>query len=65
VLSLYGAAAEAIWYASSIWCTSLVLGFLHYMFLLRASSWLDYIIDGIYLRKVGWVFSPRFVVFTG
>jgi hypothetical protein len=33
-----------------------VLGFLHYLFLLRVGSWLDYIIDGIYLRKVGWVF---------
>jgi hypothetical protein len=33
-----------------------VLGFLHYLFLLIYGSWLDYIIDEIYLRKVGWVF---------
>ena len=55
-LSLYGFVTTTIWYASSIWCTRLVLGFLHYLFLLRDGSWLDYIIDEIYLRKVGWVF---------
>jgi hypothetical protein len=55
---MYGVIAATIWYVSSIWCASLVLGFLHDLFLLRYGSWLDYIIDGIYPRKVGWVF-PR------
>jgi len=55
---MYGVVAATIWYVSSIWYTSFVLGFLHYLFLLRYGSWLDYIIDGIYPREVGWVF-PR------
>jgi len=55
---LYGVVVAVIWYAIPIWWAILVLGFLHYLLLLRDDSWLDYFIDRIYLRKVGWVF-PR------
>jgi hypothetical protein len=54
VLSLYGVAGTTILYASSIWCTSLVLGCLHYLLLLRDGSWLNYII-GHNLSKKGWL----------
>jgi hypothetical protein len=34
-----------------------VLGFFIIYFLFRVGSWLDYL-EEVYLRKVGWVFSP-------
>jgi hypothetical protein len=55
-LSLYGVSAATIWYAISIYCFILVLGFLHYLFLLIVGSWLDYNIGRIYLRMFGLVF---------
>jgi hypothetical protein len=43
--------------ASTSLCASLVLGFLHCLFLLRDGSWLDYF--GRNLSKKGWLgFSP-------
>jgi hypothetical protein len=54
LLQLYGAATATAWFTL---CASVVLGFFIICLLLRAGSWLDYL-DEIYLRKVGWVFSP-------
>jgi hypothetical protein len=54
VLLLYGVATVV---ASTSLCTSLVLGFLHCLFLLRVGLWLDYL--GRNLSKKGWLgFSP-------